>query len=62
MRAADREKGITDGDFPEVSVNLNDGDLNRPYKFNSLHRTTLKKIKARFVLKIFENRSSFCLF
>ena len=24
MRAADRENGITDGDFPKMSVNLND--------------------------------------
>ena len=61
MRAADRENGISDGeaDFKKVSVNLNDGELNRPYKFNTLARTTFRKIRVKFVLKIFGKRSSF---
>ena len=45
MRAADRENGITEADFPKVSVNLNDGELNRPYKFNTLRPYDIKKDK-----------------
>ena len=52
MRAADRGKGITDSvDFPKVSVNLNDGELNRPYKFNTLRPYDVKKDKSKVCLK-----------
>ena len=45
MRAEDRENGTTEGktNFPEVSVNLNDGDSNRPYKFNPFRGCDVKK-------------------
>ena len=57
MRAADRENGVTDGkscNFPEVSVNLNDGDLNRPYKFNTVHPYDVKKDKSKVCFKNFQ--------
>ena len=52
MRAADRENGKSSGDFPEVSVNLNDEDLNRPYKFNPLRGYDVKKDESK---NCFEN-------
>ena len=53
MRAADRENIKSSGDFPEVSVNLNDGDLNRPYKFNPLRGYDIKKDESKNCFKNF---------
>ena len=53
MRAADRENGKTDANFPEVSVNLNDGDLNRPYTFNPLRGYDVKKDESKVCFENF---------
>ena len=52
MRAADRENGITD-DFPKVSVNLNDGDLNRPHKIYTVYPYDVKKDESKVCFKNF---------
>ena len=56
MLAADRENGLDDGDetdLPKVSVNLNDGELNRPYKFNAHRPYDVKKDKSKVCFKNF---------
>ena len=58
MRAADRENGITDGDFPKVSVNMDDGELNKPYTFNTFRPYDVKKDKSKYCSKNFRNMFS----